>query len=150
MYHNMYDGYGGPSSNQMEAVLRLLRQVIGRESQDEVLLDYVIGMSRDETSERLIYGMRTEERTQYDTLKQIYEQLSGRAVQIETPDFSIPDTFSDAMGYMLERKARTVQLYTYLYMYVPNQYQPVIYPFISEEHLHMHKLNYLLIRHIQN
>ncbi|TMW70621.1 hypothetical protein [Alteribacter natronophilus] len=146
MYPNSYHSYGGTSARQMEAVLRLLRQVIGRESQDEVLLDYVIGMSRDETAERLIYGMRTEERSQCDTLRQIYKQLSGTSVKLEEPDFSIPDSYQDAIGFLLERKSRTVQLYTYLYMYVPNQYQPVIFPFISDEHLHLHKLNYLLIR----
>ncbi|WP_026690960.1 hypothetical protein [Alteribacter aurantiacus] len=139
-YTNQYD------NQQYQTVLRLIRQLMGWESYGELMIDYLIGQTRDSDSEETLYVLRQDERNHYDTLAWMYTELSGQRANVQTPTEHVPEGYIDGLGIILKRKTKMMKLYVHLYIYSPQQYQGVLYPFLSEEQTHMHMINYLLIR----
>ncbi|WP_096439597.1 ferritin-like domain-containing protein [Alteribacter populi] len=141
-------GYGQstqPSIN-WSTVLRMIRQIMSRESIDELTYDYLKCLSNNEKDEQLMDQMLEDERKHYDTLRRIYADITGQFPELEASTITIPDSYEDGLGSLLERKSRTVQLYVYLYLYSPVQYKGLIYPLLIDEQIHMQLINYLLIR----
>ncbi|MBM7095313.1 ferritin-like domain-containing protein [Bacillus sp. H-16] len=148
----MYDSGYPPQSeafgqqHNYQMVLRLIRQIMGWESFDELMIDYLIGQTKDPGAEQILYDMRQDERNHYDTLAKIYTDISGQRSNVQTPSGSIPESYEAGLGEVLQRKGKMMKLYVHLYIHSPLQYQSILYPFLAEEQTHMQMINYLLIR----
>ncbi|MDQ0253962.1 hypothetical protein J2S74_001335 [Evansella vedderi] len=134
----------------LEVVLQIIKEIVKRESTDELLFDYLKVLAKNETHEELLDRMIQDERVQFYTLKHIYHQLTGSFPEVDAPTFNIPDSLEEGIREILLRKAKIVKLFVQLVYLLPPIYATYVYPFIVDEQTHMHLLNFILLELYHN
>ncbi|MDG5786115.1 hypothetical protein QA612_01335 [Evansella sp. AB-P1] len=133
--------YSDPFQTSLDEILSIVKY----ESTDELLFDYLKVLVSLETHEEILDKMIKDERIHYETLKQIYYQLTQKLPEVDAPVFNIPESYVDGLTEILLRKSNVLQHYVVLLQYLPPMLAPIIYPMIIKEQTHMQLLNYLIV-----
>lgn len=145
-----YPAWHSYSHTSDPLVLRIILQIVRRESTDELLFDYLKVIAQDDETERILHSMLLDERTHFDTLKQVYFYITGRPAEVDAPIFERPESLRKGLSNMLLRKDRSAKLYTHLWLHLSPYYAYFVFPFIIDEQNHMSLINYLLIKHVDD
>lgn len=161
MYQNgyMYDpfnAYNGYYTRQpqyyksFQDALRLVKDAIQGEREDELFYDYLISVAPTKEEKNIIQTIRDDERKHNQMFRKIYRDFTGQEVQVqEDVDFQKPKSYLDGIKKALFGELAAMERYRDIRAGLPNRYyRDMVFEILTDELKHADKYNYILIANV--
>lgn len=157
MYNAFYNWYApyyyGAARSQttgsyksLQDALRLIRQSIEGEREDELFYDYLISVAPTQEEKDIIGSIRDDERKHNRMFRSIYQSLTGQTVPAqEAVDFVKPASYRDGIRKAFFGELAAVERYRDIRAGLPDRYyRDMLFEIITDEQKHAAKYNYIL------
>lgn len=143
MYSNTYgkNGYYGDYDRKL---LKLLREAMADEKKDHRKYRYMMEMTDNkEVIEQINYAYEDEAK-HYDMFKEIYEELTGKDIQVAAPEQEKYNRLIDAVKSSINGELEAVELYREIRaMLRGKNHRDMLYEIITDEQEHATRFVYL-------
>lgn len=104
------DPYTYPQNFPM--ALKLIREAVSGEKEDELFYDYLISIAPEEEAKEIIMSIRDDERKHFSMFRQIYYELTGQIIMPEPEgEFKKPETYCIGLKKALKGELNAVKKY---------------------------------------
>lgn len=134
-----------PQENLREA-LKLIKESIQGEKEDELFYDYLIDLAPTNEEKEIIKGIRDDEKRHNRIFKKIYKDFTREEVKDEEcEDFKKPRSYIDGIKKALMGELAAVEKYKRIRQGLPYiQYRDLLFGIITDEIRHGILYNYIL------
>ncbi len=129
----------------LEDALKLIRESVGSEREDELFYDYLISVAPTQDEKDIIASIRDDERHHNQMFRSIYRDFTGQEVQTTDEEtFVKPDNYVDGIKKALFGELKAVEKYRKIRQCLPHgPYRDMLFEIITDELKHASKYNYL-------
>lgn len=151
MYYppNTYTSYYNrqpQSYKSLQEALRLVKDAIQDEREDELFYDYLISVAPTKEEKNIIQTIRDDERKHNRMFRKIYRDFTGQEVQVpEDIDFQKPKSYLDGIKKALFGELAAMERYRDIRAGLPYRYnRDMVFEILTDELKHADKYNYIL------
>lgn len=147
MYPGMYqDYYMTKSYKSLNEALKLIKEAIEGEKEDELFYDYLISVAPTEEEKAIIETIRDDEIKHNKMFRKIYRDFTGK--EVKSPEFKEiekPETYLDGIKGALFGELAAVERYRDIRAGLPGKYyRDMVFEILTDELKHADKYNYIL------
>ncbi|MBW7477532.1 ferritin-like domain-containing protein [Paenibacillus oenotherae] len=145
-YYYGYSRQGTMTYKSLEEALRLIRQSVEGEREDELFYDYLISVAPSQEEKDIITSIRNDERKHNRMFRSIYQGLTGQTIPApDQVEFEKPKTYIDGIRKALFGELSAVERYRDIRAGLQSRYyRDMVFEILTDELKHATKYNYIL------
>lgn len=135
-----------PQYKTLEEALKLVRNAVQGEREDEIFYDYMISVAPTKEEKDIISSIRDDEIKHNKMFREIYYYFTGEELPRNThADFKEPESYVDGLRRALFGELSAMERYRIIRAGLPTRYyRDMVFEILTDELKHADKYNYLL------
>jgi rubrerythrin len=150
--YSMQSNNGEPSYKSLEEALRLVRQAVQGEREDELFYDYLISVAPTAEERGIIYEIRNDEIKHNQLFREIYAYYTGEELSLSSrTDLRQPEGYLESIRKALFGELGSMERYRNIRAGLPSDYhRDMVFEILTDELKHADKYNYILNLHSED
>ncbi|MNH82532.1 Rubrerythrin [compost metagenome] len=137
-----------PYYRNSDMIIKLIRESIQGERNDELFYDALIKMAPTEQEKDVIISIRNDERKHRKMFRTLYTQLTGMAPPVEQKEpaedsEALPTSYLEGIEKALMGELKAFEKYRTIYLNIDPQYRDWIFEIMTDEIKHASYYNWL-------
>ncbi len=138
--------YNEATYKTLEEALKLVKQAVQGEREDELFYDYLISVAPTREEEKIISDIRDDEKKHNKMFREIYAYYTGNELpRAGREDFKEPETYLAGIKKALFGELAAMERYRIIRAGLPSgYYRDMVFEILTDELKHADKYNYIL------
>jgi rubrerythrin len=145
-YGKSNDNKETASYKTIQEALKLVKQAVQGEREDELFYDYLISLAPTQEEKDIIASIRDDERKHNKMFREIYYYFTGQEIPVPSNvEFTKPATYLEGIKKALFGELSAMERYRIIRAGMPNRYyRDMVFEILTDELKHADKYNYIL------